>query len=123
MQRDNLPYLSFLSRDQNRSKRAGRAQFDVDIFRPRQETQEQLAALAGRQIVGAAFLRMSRGNDDRRRQDRQLVFYLGDDRDEMIQTQFEEVRRLRHGGGAPEIGGRADYDDDRGFGRTSGWRV
>ena len=69
-----------------------------------------MAFLPG-EIIGAAFPRIARGDDDRRGQDRHFAFELIYDREKMIESKLKKVRRLAHDCGKTEIGRRGDHAD------------
>src|SRR5438105_2516801 len=117
MERKNPANILFSGAGEQGFERARRTQLDIDIFGARKKTQEQLLALLPGEIIGAAFPRIARGDDDWRAQLVDLAFQLIDDCAEVIESKLKEVRRLGHRNGEPEIGRRGDdtYDLRRHF--------
>jgi hypothetical protein len=123
MERKNPANILFSGAREQGFERARRTQLDIDIFGARKKTQEQLLALLPGEIIGAAFPRIARGDDDWRAQLVDLAFQLIDDCAEVIESKLKKVRRLGHRNGEPEIGRRSDdtYDLRRHF--LDRWRV
>jgi hypothetical protein len=90
-----------------------RSQFDIDVLRPWQKSQEQFTAMLSREFIGAAFGRMARGDNERRAQDRHLRFELVFLSNEMIEPKLEQIRRIRHSGGQAQFGQRCDHAHKR----------
>src|SRR5207237_2249274 len=112
MERKNPANILFSGAGEQRFKRARRTQLDIDIFGARKKTQEQLLALLPGEIIGAAFPRIARGDDDWRAQLVDLAFQLIDDCAEVIEYKLKKERRLGHRNRDPENGRRRDDSYD-----------
>ena len=119
MERKNPTHILFLSTVEQKSKRAGRTQFHVEIFSVIQKAIEQIAAFLERKISHATFAGIARGDNDRRflatatGQDRHLALEWIEHAAEMVESKLKKVRRLMHGNGETEIGGRGDNTNDK----------
>ena len=119
MERKNPAHILFSRVSEQGFKCARRTQFDIDIFGARKKTEEQLTTLTEREIIGAAFPRIARGDDNLRRlaaatgQDRHLALEWIEHAAEMVESKLKKVRRLMHGDGESEIGGRGDNTNDK----------
>ena len=96
MHRNDAAYIFSAREIEQGLKGFGGAQFYIEIPRAGQEAQKQFAALPQRQVVCAAFARMTRSDNKWRAQDQQFVFKLINDVEKMIEPQFEQIWRLPH---------------------------
>src|SRR5207245_9351827 len=124
MEGENSADLSFSGAFKQRFKSVGRTQFDVEIFGVRQKTQKQVEPLLERKIIRATFAWVAGGDDDRRGlatasvaaatgQDRHLALEWIEHAAEMVESKLKKVRRLMHGNGETEIGGRGEEYNDK----------
>src|SRR5204863_2906883 len=109
--------ILLLSTVEQEFKRAGRTQFDVEIFGAIQKAIEQIAAFLERKISHAAFAGIARGDNDRRflatatGQDRHLLFDFVENIDKAIESKLEQIGRFFHLAGQIQLGERSDHAD------------
>jgi len=119
MERKNPADILFSGALKQRFKSVRRTQFDIEIFGVRQKTQKQVEPLLERKIIHATFAWVAGGDDDRgwlataTGQDRHLALEWIEHAAEMVESKLKKVRRLMHGNGATEIGGRGDNANDK----------
>jgi len=124
MERKNPADMLFSGALKQRFKSPRRTQFDVEIFGVRQKTQKQVEPLLERKIIRATFAWVAGGDDDRRGlttasvaaatgQDRHLALEWTEHAAEVVESKLKKVRRLMHGNGETEIGGRGDNTNDK----------
>ena len=122
MERKNPADIFFLGLREQGSKRTHRTQFNIEISGVRQKTCQQIAALAEREIICAAFTRIARSDNNWRLsapanvaaatgQDRHLAFELIGDGIQVIESNLKKVRRLIGSEGQAQIARRDDHAD------------
>src|SRR5207237_4601997 len=124
MERKNPADMLFSGALKQRFESPRRTQFDVEIFGVRQKTQKQVEPLLERKIIRATFAWVAGSDDDRRGlatasvaaatgQDRHLALERIELAAETLESKLKKVRRLMHGHGEAEHGGRDDNSNDK----------
>src|SRR2546423_11929648 len=109
MEGKNPANILFSSAREQRLKRARGTQFDIEILGLIQKAIEQVASYCEREISYSAFARIARGDNDRRVQDRHLLFDFLQNIDQAIEPKLEQIRRFFHADGQTQVGERSDY--------------
>src|SRR5947209_3534038 len=104
----NQPDSSLFSLTQQRFELASRLQFNIDVFRARQKSKQQFAALFHREISDPALARMAGGNNQRRTKPRDVFFVGSSDWRKRVETKFEKIGRLSGCKGMAQISLRGD---------------
>src|SRR5256885_758439 len=106
MERKNQADLLFSRAIEQRFERARRTQFNINIFRVRQKSREQITAFLERQTSHSAFARIARGDDDRRAEAVDILLELVGNFAKTIEPKFEKIRWLLHRERESKIGRR-----------------
>lgn len=94
MERNNAANSFFAGKIEHNAQRFGRTQFEIDVTCAGKKSHKQITPALDRQSIGAAFGRMTRGDNEWRGQ--ALLFQLVKATDQSIQPKFEEIRRVCH---------------------------